>query len=163
MILGVFIVFGCSSPRYLPQSGEIDVNQYGSFINISRIHGGGVHGELLAVDTTTLIVLTDSGNQEVVKKVPVADVNSFSLRYARARNYWWTVPVFLAVTVSHGAFLVITAPVNLAVTLGVAAGGQNAYKYSSDEISYLQLKMFARFPAGIPPNLSHPGEIEKIR
>ena len=163
MIIGVFIAFGCSSPKYLPQSGEIDVNQYGSYIDINRIHGGGVQGELLAVDTTMLIVLADSGNLEVVKKVPVANVKSFSLRYARARNYWWTVPVFLAATASHGAFLVITAPVNLAVTLGVAAGGQNAYKYSSDEISYLQLKMFARFPEGIPPNLAPPGEIEKIR
>ncbi|MBK9333893.1 MAG: hypothetical protein IPM96_16160, partial [Ignavibacteria bacterium] len=38
--------------------------------------------------------------------------------------------------------------VNLLLTIGIASSGDSAFTYDADEISVMDLKMFARFPQG---------------
>ncbi len=149
----IMVAGGCAAPKYLPKSSEIDISQYGSYIKVTRIQGTDVNGELLSVDTTSLIVLTDTNEQKIVKIVPLTEVKDFSLLYAQSKNYWWTIVPYTVLCASHGWYAIITAPVNLIVTFVVAISSQTDFRYTMDEISYVQLKMFARFPTGIPSNV----------
>jgi hypothetical protein len=49
--------------------------------------------------------------------------------------------------------LVFTAPINLMVTIVVTMSSEDAFQYNEKNMSYEKLKMFARFPQGIPLNI----------
>ncbi len=149
----LFAISGCSVPNYLPKTKAIDVNQYGSYIKITRIEKSKVKGELLAADTSFLIVFADSSQYEIVKIVPVSNVKRFTLRYAQPKKYWWTMGVFPAICASHGWWAILSIPLNLIITAAVSISAENAFTYSQDDITYDQLRMFARFPGGIPSNI----------
>ncbi len=146
-----FIISSCTSPRYLPSSDKIDVNQYGSYMNIIRKTTANIDGELIAIDSNKIIVLTESENKCI--SVPITDVERFKLRYAKPKHYGWTIPVYTLATIGHGSLLIFTAPINLIVTISVTASGESAFKYSDKNMTYDKLKMFARFPQGIPTNI----------
>ena len=163
IILLVIFAVGCTTPQYLPQSREVDVNQQGSYIKITPIQGANVKGELLAVDTATLIVLADTNEQKIVKFVPLIKVKDFTLRYARSKKYWWTILAYTALCATHGFWAVITAPLNLIITTAISLTSANDFTYSMNDISYDQLRMFARFPGGIPSNIILTGDKMNIR
>lgn len=56
-------------------------------------------------------------------------------------------------SLTHGLLFLGSAPVNLIVTSVVTADGLLAYRYDHGDISFEELKMFARFPQGMPPNI----------
>jgi hypothetical protein len=151
IILMIFAALSsqCTTPKYLPSSDKIDINTYGSYIYIHHKFGANVKGELISVDSSKLVVLTK--NRAVT--VPISEISSFTLKFARSKNYGYTVPLYTLATVSHGLFLIFSAPVNLIVTFLVSVRSQRAFSYSQREISYDKLKMFARFPQGLPPDI----------
>jgi hypothetical protein len=153
IIIGCLSLFicSCTSPRYLPSSETIDVNAYGSYIRISTNKTGNISGELISIDGTTIVVLKQSLNKCV--SVLIKDVHRFSLRYAKPKQYGWTIPVYTLSTIIHGSMLVFTAPINLMVTIGVTMSSEDAFQYNEKNMSYEKLKMFARFPQGIPLNI----------
>ena len=151
-ILAIGII-SCSAPAYLPKSKNIDENQYGSYINIQQKKGHSIQGELLSSDGVQLIVLTDYKKTKIPVQVPVNQINHFELRYAQPKHYGWTIPLFTAVTLGHGGFLIFTAPLNIIGTVIVTASGEDAFMYTEKDITYEKLNMFARFPQGIPPNI----------
>jgi hypothetical protein len=53
----------------------------------------------------------------------------------------------------HGWYSIFTIPIHLIVTISVTASGENAFKYNNKKMTYEELKMFARFPQGIPPDI----------
>ena len=156
-LLGLLIVFlsSCSSPRYLPSSDKIDVNEYGSYLKLHHKTApyivGEIVGELIAIDSNNLILLTEE--TKTCMTVPVNEVKKFKLWYAKPKHYGWTIPVYTLATISHGWWLIFSAPVNLIVTISVTASGESAFTYSSKDMTYDKLKMFARFPQGIPPDI----------
>jgi hypothetical protein len=154
-ILVAFMICGCTSPRYLPRSEDLDVHQYGSYMIIRQLSGVHSRGELLAVDSSNIVILPESDTGLLKKPmiIPVHLVQHFSVLYAKRRHYGWTIPVFTLATLSHGFFLIFTAPVNLIATIIITVGGENAFAYNEKNITYDKLKMFARFPQGIPPGL----------
>jgi hypothetical protein len=153
IISGLFAISisSCTSPRYLPSSDKIDVNEYGSYIKIIHKTASNIDGELIAIDSNKIVVLTEETKKCVT--VPITDVQSFKLRYAKPKHYGWTIPVYTLATIGHGLFLIFTAPINLIVTISVTASGEIAFKYSDKNMTYDKLKMFARFPQGIPTNI----------
>ncbi|MCH8902402.1 MAG: hypothetical protein IIA45_00570 [Bacteroidetes bacterium] len=162
IILGLLLavlISSCTTQKYLPKSSNIDENRFGSYITIYRIEDKMVKGELIAVDSIRLVVLvrTKEIPQSVI--VPISEISSFKIRYARPKNYLWTIPLFTLSTVAHGIFLVITAPINLIVTTNVTVSGAFSFTYSDKKMTDDKLKMFARFPQGIPPNI----DISSIR
>jgi hypothetical protein len=161
----ITLIFGaCSTPHYLPQSEVIDINAYGSFIKISLKNKEDIKGELLAADPGNLTVLTDTNFTKKVIIVPLASISKFSLIYASPKKYGWSIPLFAVSTIVpfpdpeggglmpfHGFYSLLTLPVNLIVTSAVT---RNAFRYNNTTITYEQLKMFARYPQGIPSNIS---------
>jgi len=150
----VFLL-GCVSPAYLPSYDQIDVNQYGSFIKVEMRNGDTVTGELIAVERNKLVVLNSVKDSLTTKPVilPINEIGKFKLQYARPKKYGWSVPVFGLATISHGAFLILSLPVNLIVTASVTATGENAFTFSDKTMTYDQLPMYARFPQGVPPGI----------
>jgi hypothetical protein len=156
-ILLAVIINGCASPHYLPSSENIGISPYGSNIEISRKEASDINGELIAIDENQIYVLADSESKCIT--VPLSKVRRFRLRYARPKHYGWTIPLFTLATISHGYFLIITAPLNLIVTVAVTVSGENSFVYNNRKITYEELKMFARYPQGIPQNI----DIAKIK
>lgn len=153
-ILGMLIaISSCATKKaYLPSSDYVDVNTYGSYIKVKRQSTyTNVKGELIAIDSNSLLVLDEKSEQCV--KIPISDVFEFKLRYANASQYGWTVPVAVVLPFMHGFFSVMTIPTHLIVTIVVTASGNRAYTYNNMAISYKELAMFARFPQGLPPDI----------
>ena len=145
------LISSCTSSRYLPSMDKIDVNQYGSYIKINRKTTANIDGELIAIDNNKIVILTKT--TKICVTVPLNDVNHFNLRYAKPKHYGWTIPVFTLATIAHGFGFILTAPLNLIVTISVTATGRLAFKYNDKNMTYDKLKMFARFPQGIPPDI----------
>jgi len=153
ILIGLLLITisSCTSPSYLPSSDKIDVNEYGSYIKISGKTKSNIDGELIALDSSKIVILTETTKKCII--VPISDIRKFKLQYAQPKQYGWTIPLYTLATFTHGFFLIFTAPINLIVTISVAAGGENAFTYSDKNMTYEKLKMFARFPQGIPPNI----------
>ena len=154
-LLLVLIISSCSTPAYLPASENIDENQYGSYIEVYLKTGSFVYGELIAIDTVNIFVMPESkiAGSGKISTVQIKNADHFILRYAKPKNYGWAIPVFSLASISHGVFAVLTLPVNLIVTISVAVGGERAFRYSDKNMTYDKLKMFARYPQGIPENV----------
>jgi hypothetical protein len=150
---GILLVFfsSCSSPKYLTSAKAIGVNPHGSHIRIHIKKGPNIEGELIAIDTNYIVVLVADSNQ--CRMVPVQDAKKFILQYAKPKNYYWAIPLYTLSTISHGLFLFITAPLNILVTTIVAVNGETAFVYNNKNLTFEQLKMFARFPQGIPESI----------
>ena len=147
----IMMISSCYTPKYLPSSDQIDVNQYGSYIVITMSSTAMIKGELIAIDTNKIVVLNKSTRK--CAAVSVKEVNGFSLRYASPKHYGGTIGLIFLLPFFHGAFSVLTVPLNLIVTIAVTASGESAFTYNQKNMTYAKLKMFARFPQGIPPGI----------
>lgn len=154
VFLFVSIIAGsCVTPvRYLPTSSTIDVNQYGSYIEVSAVNPPVVKGELIAIDSNTIVVLSEETS--VCEIVDMYQVSSFKLRYANPKNYGWTIPTSVLASAVHGALGIITVPINLVVSIAVTAAGNRAFTYSEANMTFDKIRMFARFPQGMPPGIN---------
>jgi hypothetical protein len=150
----ILILSACTSALYLPKPDAIGINQYGSYIKLRVTGSQAIKGELLAVDKNNLYVLADTAATKKVTIVPVSQISKFKLLYATPKNYVWTIPLSLLATISHGWYLMFTAPANLITTGAITASGFEAFTYNNKIITYEQLKKFARFPQGIPPTVN---------
>jgi hypothetical protein len=147
VLVAVFNI-NCSTPTYLPSSKEIGVHQFGSYIKIKHKNNSYTSGELIAIERNKIIVLKQI--EQTCVTVPISDVDKFKLNYAKPKNYEWTIPFGVLLPFIHGSFSYVTLPIHLLGTISVTAAGKNAFKYSEKNMTYDQLRMFARFPQGIP-------------
>ncbi|MFN4762693.1 hypothetical protein ACKGJN_06165 [Gillisia sp. Q332] len=157
IILGILLALlssSCKAPAaYLPEVEEIGVNEFGSYITVDLSEGSDIEGELIVIDSKNLIVLTKEKEIQKLRTISIADISSFKLTYAQPKNYGLTIPGSALVSLSHGALAVFTAPLNIAVTSIITAHGANAFTYNNKSITLDDLKMFARFPQGLPPHI----------
>jgi hypothetical protein len=153
IIIGLIAIAisSCSSPKYLPSSDKIDVSEYGSYIELLQMNKSMIDGELIAIDRNQIVVLTNK--EKTCVTVPVSEVKRFSLEYAKPKHYGWSIPVGLVLPFIHGWYSILTIPVHLIVTISVTAAGEKAFKYNNKKMTYDELRMFARFPQGIPPDI----------
>jgi len=159
LLLGLIALFlnSCSSPKFLPNRDEIDINRYGSLMKVVRLNNSIISGELIAIDEAQIIILSEKAGGCIV--VPFDQVKRFTLRYAKQSEYYGFLPLFTLLSLSHGYFFVFTFPLNLLVTGIVVDSGNKAFEYNQKSASLDQLKKFSRFPQGIPPNI----DISKIK
>lgn len=152
-ILALFMLLfsSCSTSYYLPKPAEIDIYPYGSLIKIQHKTQGKLSGELIALDKNEIIILTN--RERTGLKIPLEDIKSFRLKYARANNYSWTIAAGTVLALSHGAIALFTLPINWATTIAVVISAENDFQYKNTDITYEQLQMFARFPQGLPEHI----------
>jgi hypothetical protein len=141
----------CASPKYLPLPSDIDVNEFGSYIKIIPLSLPSTDGELIALDKYKMIILTEE--KKTCDTVYFKDIDRFRLRYAKPKHWGGTIPAFIVLPFIHGYFSFISIPIHLIVTISVTSSGESAFEYSDENMTYEKLKMFARFPQGIPPGI----------
>mgnify|MGYP001302391257 CR=1 FL=1 len=146
-----FFFISCKSARFLPSYKNIDINEYGSFIKVTQKKGTIIKGELIAINSEEMLILTEDTKECLT--LAISEVNKFKLRYAQPKNYGWSVPAFIILPFIHGAYSAITIPVHLIVTISVTVAGDNAFVYNDKNMTYEKLRMFTRFPQGVPPNI----------
>jgi len=149
----VIITSGCAItvPRYLPKVEKIDVETFGSYIELNLKDRDFIYGELLSVDSSNIIVLTKYEDVAFkVETVPLYKVKRYTLWYAQGKDYRWAlVPGVLS------PLLVFNV-----IWIGcIINAADNAFIYNQRGLDIDELKMFARFPQGIPPNI----KLESIR
>ena len=158
-LLILALLSGCATanaPRgWLPTAVEAQKRAFGGWIFVWTGPKGklslAAQGELIAVGTDRVYVLASDGMKETltaeITEARMAFYNSQSSNLAA-----WSV-VGLLSTLSHGALLVISAP--------VWAVGGSAATLSHDSTSrtrfpkkqWEELSKYARFPQGLPPGL----------
>lgn len=151
LLLLMSLAQSCYFPAYLPKAGELNSNTHGAYVMVSHKKVGSVKGELIAVDDKEMIVLSD--DKKKCNRLSLAEIRRFKVVYAEPRHYGWTIPVFTLATISHGAWAIFTMPFNLIYTISLTGSAENAFTYQKDDITYEKLRMFARFPQGIPSGI----------
>ena len=106
---------------------------------------------MIAVDATSIVVLNEQLNK--CETVDRKNIEKFKLWYAEPNHYGWTIPLTLIATFTHGLWLIFTAPINLIATICISVAGEQAYRYTEKDLSIDELRLFARFPQGVPPNV----------
>ena len=144
----IIFLCACSAPKYLPTSETIDINEYGSYIRVAQYSGKWTNGELIAIDHTSLIIMDDRVKKCV--KVPVQEIENYTLKYAYKKEPKYV----LFTTIFHGFYLIFTAPANLLI---LKISENDAFTYNQKNLGYNELRMFARYPQGIPPNIELSG------
>jgi hypothetical protein len=126
-----------------------DVPVNGFPVDVELYEGDSVSGELLAVDDTTVSVLTKTGTRWIAKN----NVSKVSVKLY-ASHAWelvgWTA-LGVVSTLSHGYLLIFTAPAWLLIGLPTAAASGASNHLHVDQSHAAYLWQFARFPAGLPP------------
>jgi hypothetical protein len=147
----------CSVASPAPASARVSMeaaqrDPHGAWINISTDRGG-VAGELLAVEPRAVVVQSSAGFQ----RVPMGAIRSWSLAWYEADNsgvIGYNVLGTLS-TLSHGFWLVFTAPLLWMIPGTAIARSQSGQGYESGENGdpgeLDWLAKYARFPAGLPP------------
>lgn len=107
---------------------------------------------MIEIDSNKLVILSTVKKNCVT--IPIQDIRRFSLKYAKTPQYGWSIPVYSLATLSHGFLLGFTLPINLITTIIVTNTGEKSFKYNEKNFSFDQLKMFARYPQGIPEHIS---------
>lgn len=160
-LIAVAFVLACQAnpaPReWLPTPAQTPEWTHGGWIQLemkapnARTPGGSWGGELLAVSTDSLWVLTEQG----ANRVAVADVTRATLVGWDPETYLltlWTIVGTLS-TISNGAFLLFTAPAwAIGGSLATAAQSRRPLVRTERE-GWPALRLYARFPQGLPPGL----------
>lgn len=157
LVVSIFIFASCKTNKNLPKYTEIDIHRFGSFIELNYRSDEHLAGELIAVEKDSIVVLNDENNSCL--KVAKAQIHNYYVRFANPKHYGYFIPLLMLSTISHGYFSIITLPANLIGTIVIASTGESAYKMDQKELSYEQMKMYARFPQGVPEGIP----IEKIK
>ena len=164
---------GCGAtlaPRHwLPTAREAQREGYGGWITARTEHGATLQtlsGELLAISDDSVLVLTSGG----AVGAALADVRSATLEaYDTQSGDVGKMTLAGAVTsISTGAGLLLVAPLWIVTgtiaTSAIAARGRHEVREADragsgagetrgNRASWMELRLFARFPQGIPPGL----------
>jgi hypothetical protein len=145
---------GCAATAPAPAAWHVNHQEvarrpYGAWANVGLVGGAGVSGELLGVDGEAVFV----GLAPRMYRLPARCVTSLRLVAFDAPS---AVPATVGTagvvsTLSHGLFLVFTAPAWLAVTLVVSSNAGNAgYPEIPGRAVLEEARPWARFPQGLP-------------
>jgi hypothetical protein len=151
------LAVGCTATSPAPSMARRTIEQaqrdpHGAWINITTDRGE-VAGELLAVEPAALVVASTAGFQ----RVPVARIRRWTLAWYEADNDGVILVGVLGTlsTLSHGFWLVFTAPLLWMIPTPVMARAQSRQGHEEEDgpssVAHLSLVRYARFPAGLPP------------
>lgn len=160
MMIILLLAASCSIPRGLPAPRDLPHETKGAAVYVKLNDGSVFRGELIAADIDTLFVLPADNRYSSYRtgkglvEIPWNSVNNYRLYYARGKSLSGVASVYSLMTISHGWFSVLTMPVNLTVTILAHYSSINEHVLRKHDITPGELSLFARFPQGIPYNVS---------
>jgi hypothetical protein len=167
IILAGLLCFGCSTYKKIPSPRDFPVSVKGLYCKVVHNKREIAQGEIIVVDTNRIVLLGDSaktGESRIIS-INKSEVDTMKVYIASTTNNpgaviaWATFMPLLSI--SHGMYAVFSFPVNLvfsSMTIAYTTAKYYGFIYPRD-ISWDELKKFARFPQGWPEGLS-PGEIK---
>ena len=152
----LFVTSGCfhtSAPKgWLPTAAEAQREAFGGWIKVDYTTGVAkrtVEGELIAATSDSMHVLTSDS----IVALPTGALISGTLTafdvQLRTLKVWTLVGAVAAV--SHGFVLILSAPAWVIAGTTATAAASKAPRVESTDPAVL--RMYARFPQGIPPGL----------
>jgi len=154
IFLSIFISCAPHYPVFVPKLEEVPYNPYGSFIEIKLKDGDTISGELIAVSNDSVFVYRLRLMKFEV--LDIREIDSAKIVIYRKRSYApiikWGILGTLS-TISHGCWLIITAPswcLGTLIALRIQAREQNVVGYPDKDFTYLA--RFARYHKGLPPD-----------
>tara|TARA_R110002050_G_scaffold144363_2_gene269896 strand:- start:16183 stop:16707 length:525 start_codon:yes stop_codon:yes gene_type:complete len=155
-----FLLGGCSYYKHIEDESEFGKSPKGSFIRIwvkldkNTSDLNELRGELIAVDSAQLYLIpVETEIDGICKAISKVNIESFSLYYAKPNTSFWTIPLFTAISASHGIFAFFTAPINLMSTSFTQAYIARKSRSQESDINFDELAAFARFPYGLPSGI----------
>jgi hypothetical protein len=149
---------GCASnpaPKgWLPPAVKAQEQAYGGWISLTCRKAEAVahvEGELIAVSDDRVYVLTDTGLVEVPHE-SVAKATLAAYATGDGQLAGWSALGTLS-TLSHGGYLLITAPLWIIAGITAAAGESRAGLLHYPEKPLASFRPYARFPQGLPAGL----------
>jgi hypothetical protein len=126
---------------------------YGAWIVVTTSDTTGESGEFLAVDNDSVFVLSVDG---IVRAVPRGSVREAKIAFYQSQLgsvVLWSALGTLS-TVSNGVLLVLTAPAwIIAGTVASASESRAPIRTVARTEDWETVRMYARFPIGMPENL----------
>jgi len=168
-------MLSCSTYRKIPEPKEFPVSVNGMFCKVEHLKKMVAEGEIIVVDSDTIHVLSypdmEYGTDNIHTELPLitsvsrSDLDSIYVYIASTTNdpqgvITWALLMPL-LSFSHGWWAAISLPVNVIMSGSVIASATGTYygfTYPGD-ISWADMKKFARFPQGWPEGVS-PGDVK---
>jgi len=162
LIIPILVLFsGCAITHapsgWLSDSHELQYEAFGGWLQVHYSKNDSLKqstmGELIALSSDSLYVL---GRNENLHVIAVADVTH--ARLVEYKSHHGELGGWIALgtlsTVSHGWYLILTAPL-LWIFAGTLAASSRSYDPIIDypRYSFNEFKAYARFPQGLPKNL----------
>lgn len=147
-LLAVIALGGCATNPapvgWLPRAEQLPRSARGAWIVLNADMGrGGTGGELIAVGEDRVFILTEAG----LRSIPRSDVRHGTLALYET-NAGKTAAASL-ITLTHGRFLLLTAPMWFALAIGESREPLLPVRQESLD----SIRKYARFPQGLPPDL----------
>lgn len=148
---------GSSAPYgWLPPADAAQREAFGAWLDITFMKSAqreNTAGEFIAVDGDNLVVLTE----KTVISIPIEQIKEAKLMAYNSRSSLlaiWTLVGTLS-TASHGIVLLLSAPVWIICGTITTSVESYAPRAAYPQKSWEELRKFARFPQGLPPDLQH--------
>lgn len=151
LLLAVAACASSPDPRGTRSVDQVARDGHGGWIIVTARHGAEIAGELIAIDPGAIRVLGSTGLISIAR----SDVESARL-WAWDGEYGRLVAwggLGTASTISHGYFLVISAPIWIITTAITAAVESRAPLLHYPDDGWDKLAIWARFPQGTPPGV----------
>jgi len=138
---------------WLPEHREVAQDPYGAWVQIRRSDRTELGGEFIALHGDTLFVLTESGRLTALHSREFDQARLAYFNSSAGLLGLWTGIGALS-TISHGGFLIITLPMWI-IGGSVASGSESRAPLEGVRrwSEWSELRMYARFPQGIPESL----------
>ncbi len=140
-------------PRH-PSIERTERQGFGAFITITTLAGQEVSGELISVERSVVRVLRFGAGTGALTWVATTDVKAATVYTYEPEGAYaaWTIFGVLS-TVTHGFFLIISAPVWI-LTGSIAGSVESRHVILSyPEHGWGEIVIWSRFPQGLPPGL----------
>ncbi len=160
LLLVALIFTSCKSPDYLSQPMEFGYRVKGLVIEVKTTDRNKVLGEIIEVGEGHILLLPVKDPASSIISLDRQDVKEADVIVATTSDKPGTIALWGGLqnilVLSHGAFAIITLPINLAISISLAqdaAKGTYRVKYP-DNIEWEEMSKFARFPQGLPREIS---------
>lgn len=148
-------------PGWSAKPEDAHRDAFGSWIRVHATAAAApiAEGELVAIDGDSLHVLTEQ-RFESFSRDSVCCVELVAYRMDISQLQLWGLLGTLS-TASHGFVLLLTAPIWAIASTAAVAAASNAPRIRSTDATILRL--YARFPQGLPPGVDRTALVMKAR
>jgi hypothetical protein len=162
IILMSFFITSCSLPtkkfNFLPNTNKIASSNYGAYVKV-KLHSQFLlrGGEIITVDSAKIVLLNNHNKLDTLR---FDKMISMRIRYSKPKFYLWAISFSTFIFIPNlGGILEMTdltfrvANANIAGGLILGLIGNQSGVIRGKRLTPEELRKFARYPQGIPPDL----------